>query len=161
MYSLFFLYLSEQIYKIMKIKLLLISFLLAANALGAAAQVSKTYYVSKPGTLISMMTEEEANSVTHLTLTGKLNAEDFRHLRDEFDNLKTWQKIVLGVTWAAVTAKDYYDHFLIDSSVASQSSDGQQRKSIELYRSVNMEKDNSLILTPIKNRLDESFKKNW
>ncbi|MEO5182920.1 leucine-rich repeat domain-containing protein, partial [Bacteroides ovatus] len=51
----------------MKIKLLLISFLLAANALGAAAQVSKTYYVSKPGTLISMMTEEEANSVTHLT----------------------------------------------------------------------------------------------
>ena len=88
MYSLFFLYLSEQIYKIMKIKLLLISFLLAANALGVAAQVSKTYYVSKPGTLISMMTEEEANSVTHLTLTGKLNAEDFRHLRDEFDNLK-------------------------------------------------------------------------
>ena len=88
MYSLFFLYLSEQIYKIMKIKLLLISFLLAANELGAAAQVSKTYYVSKPGTLISMMTEEEANSVTHLTLTGKLNAEDFRHLRDEFDNLK-------------------------------------------------------------------------
>ena len=72
----------------MKIKLLLISFLLAANALGAAAQVSKTYYVSKPGTLISMMTEEEANSVTHLTLTGKLNAEDFRHLRDEFANLK-------------------------------------------------------------------------
>ena len=88
MHSLFFLYLSEQIYKIMKIKLLLISFLLAANALGAAAQVSKTYYVSKPGTLISMMTEEEANSVTHLTLTGKLNAEDFRHLRDEFANLK-------------------------------------------------------------------------
>ena len=38
MHSLFFLYLSEQIYKIMKIKLLLISFLLAANALGAAAQ---------------------------------------------------------------------------------------------------------------------------
>ena len=72
----------------MKIKLLLISFLLAANALGAVAQVSKTYYVSKPGTLISMMTEEEANTVTHLTLTGKLNAEDFRHLRDEFASLK-------------------------------------------------------------------------
>ena len=49
----------------MKIKLLLISFLLATNALGAVAQVSKTYYVSKPGTLISMMTEEEANTVTH------------------------------------------------------------------------------------------------
>ena len=68
----------------MKIRQLLISFLLAASTLGATAQVSKTYYVSKPGTLISMMTEEEANSITHLTLTGKLNAEDFRHLRDEF-----------------------------------------------------------------------------
>ena len=72
----------------MKIRQLLISFLLATNALGAASQVSKTYYVSKPGTLISLMTQEEANSVTHLTLTGKLNAEDFRHLRDEFNNLK-------------------------------------------------------------------------
>ena len=37
---------------------------------------------------LEVLTEEEANSVTHLTLTGKLNAEDFRHLRDEFDNLK-------------------------------------------------------------------------
>lgn len=35
-----------------------------------------------------MMTEDEANSITHLTLTGKINAEDFRHLRDEFPNLK-------------------------------------------------------------------------
>ena len=67
----------------MKIRQLLISFLLAASTLGATAQVSKTYYVSKPGTLISMMTEEEANSITHLTLTGKLNAEDFRHLLTE------------------------------------------------------------------------------
>ena len=63
----------------MKIKLLCISFILAANSLGAVAQVSKTYFVSKPGTLISMMTEDEANSITHLTLTGKINAEDFRH----------------------------------------------------------------------------------
>ena len=54
----------------MKIRQLLISFLLAASTLGATAQVSKTYYVSKPGTLISMMTEE------------------FRHLRDEFSSLK-------------------------------------------------------------------------
>ena len=49
---------------------------------------SKTYFVSKPGTLVAMMTEEEANATTHLTLTGKLNAIDFRHLRDEFKNLQ-------------------------------------------------------------------------
>ena len=74
MYSLFFLYLSEQIYKIMKIKLLLISFLLAANALGAAAQVSKTYYVSKPGTLISMMTSEEAKRIIKVVLEEDVEA---------------------------------------------------------------------------------------
>jgi hypothetical protein len=62
--------------------------MLATNILVATAQVSKTYYVAKPGTLIAMMTEEEANSITHLTLTGKLNAEDFRHLRDEFASLR-------------------------------------------------------------------------
>lgn len=72
----------------MNFRVLLTSILVAASSLAAVAQVSKTYYVSKPGTLISMMTEDEANSITHLTLTGKLNAEDFRHLRDEFDNLK-------------------------------------------------------------------------
>lgn len=67
---------------------LLTFFLLTANTIGVSAQVSKTYYVSKPGTLISMMSETEANSITHLTLTGKLNAEDFRHLRDEFNRLE-------------------------------------------------------------------------
>ena len=72
----------------MNFRVLLTSILVASSSLAAVAQVSKTYYVSKPGTLISMMTEDEANSITHLTLTGKLNAEDFRHLRDEFDNLK-------------------------------------------------------------------------
>lgn len=72
----------------MTIKRLLTSLLLATGAIGISAQTSKTFYVSKPGTLISMMTEAEANSITHLTLTGKLNAEDFRHLRDEFAQLK-------------------------------------------------------------------------
>lgn len=59
----------------MKIKHLFIGIALAANLFAATAQeVKKTYFVSKPGTLISMMTEEEANQVTHLTLTGKINA---------------------------------------------------------------------------------------
>lgn len=83
-----FIYLSQQICIIMKFRHLLIGFLLVAGSLGATAQVSKTYFVSKPGTLISLMTEDEANSITHLTLTGKLNAEDFKHLRDEFPRLR-------------------------------------------------------------------------
>lgn len=56
--------------------------------LNASAQKIKTYHVAKAGTLIELMTETEANSVTHLTLQGKLNAIDFRHLRDEFKSLE-------------------------------------------------------------------------
>ena len=98
----------------MKIRQLLISFLLAASTLGATAQVSKTYYVSKPGTLISMMTEEEANSITHLTLTGKLNAEDFRHLRDEFPSLK-----VLDISNAEIKmSAEKPAHILTESSTS-------------------------------------------
>ena len=63
----------------MKIKHLFIGILLATTALNVAAQpVSKQYFVPKAGTLISLMTEDEANSITHLTLTGKINAEDFK-----------------------------------------------------------------------------------
>ena len=53
-----------------------------------APKVERTLRVEKAGTLISLLTEEEANSITHLTLEGTLNAEDFRHLRDEFASLQ-------------------------------------------------------------------------
>lgn len=72
----------------MRIRPLLIALALVANLLGATAQTNKTFYVGKAGTLISLMTEEEAGNITHLTLTGKINAEDFKHLRDEFKSLE-------------------------------------------------------------------------
>ena len=56
--------------------------------LGTYAQKKTTLYVPKAGTLVELLTENEANQITHLTLQGKLNAIDFRHLRDEFTNLK-------------------------------------------------------------------------
>ena len=67
--------------------------LLAAAGLGimilnTSAQTSKRYTVAKPGTLVEMLTEDEANEITHLVLQGKLNAIDFRHLRDEFKKLQ-------------------------------------------------------------------------
>ena len=58
--------------------------------LNSSAQTSKRYTVAKPGTLVEMLTEEEANEITHLVLQGKLNAIDFRHLRDEFRNCRYW-----------------------------------------------------------------------
>ena len=36
--------------------------------LNVSAQNSKRYYVAKPGTLVEMLTENEANQITHLTL---------------------------------------------------------------------------------------------
>ena len=66
--------------------------------LHASAQNSKRYYVAKPGTLVEMLTEDEANAVTHLTLQGKLNAIDFRHLRDEFKNLQ-----ILDISTASIS----------------------------------------------------------
>lgn len=53
-----------------------------------AQQKAKRLYVAKPGTLVELLTEEEANQITHLTLQGRINAVDFRHLRDEFTSLK-------------------------------------------------------------------------
>lgn len=66
--------------------------------LNASAQVSKRYYVAKPGTLVEILTEDEANKITHLTLQGKLNAIDFRHLRDEFKNLQ-----ILDISTASIS----------------------------------------------------------
>ncbi len=72
----------------MKIKhLLAIMALSAIHITGLTAQI-RTFFVTKPGTMISNLTREEARTTTHLTLTGKLNAIDFKHLRDDFDQLQ-------------------------------------------------------------------------
>ncbi len=70
------------------LRLFIATCILLFHVCGTAAQVKKTLFVDKPGTLISQLTEEEANSITHLTLTGKINAVDFKHLRDEFKSLE-------------------------------------------------------------------------
>ncbi|MCK9160903.1 MAG: leucine-rich repeat domain-containing protein, partial [Bacteroidaceae bacterium] len=72
----------------MKTKRIALILTLSVQIICASAQLSKTYNIDKPGTMISLMTEQEANQITNLTLSGNINAEDFRHLRDEFKNLK-------------------------------------------------------------------------
>lgn len=59
-----------------------------ALAVSLAAQTSKSVYVPKAGTLAEMLTEAEADEITELTLKGKINAVDFRHLRDGFKRLQ-------------------------------------------------------------------------
>lgn len=93
--------------------------MLAACTYAAVAQNAgtpannKTFFVAKPGTLVSMLTEDEANSVTHLTLTGKLNAIDFKHLRDEFKNLKVLDISNASISTYAGKSGTYPDRFYI------------------------------------------------
>ena len=61
--------------------------------------VKRTFNTPKAGQLQSEMTAEEAKSITHLTLTGKINAKDFRLMRDSLQNLE-----VLDLTNATITA---------------------------------------------------------
>ncbi|HIZ33641.1 MAG TPA: leucine-rich repeat domain-containing protein [Candidatus Bacteroides merdigallinarum] len=69
-------------------KLLMLAIALLAT-LPVFSQKTKKIYVPKAGTMVEMLTEEEANQITHLRLQGKLNAVDFRHLRDEFKQLRS------------------------------------------------------------------------
>lgn len=69
-------------------KLLMLAIALLAT-LPVFSQKTKKIYVPKAGTMVEMLTEEEANQITHLRLQGKLNAIDFRHLRDEFKQLRS------------------------------------------------------------------------
>ncbi len=52
------------------------------------AQEPKNVFVPDCGQLRAQFTEEEAATITHLAVSGKLNAIDFRALRDEFKNLR-------------------------------------------------------------------------
>lgn len=75
----------------MKLRTILITLSLSLCSVAVMAQREhnvRTFHVEKPGTLVEQLTEEEANQITDLTLTGKLNAIDFRHLRDEFNRLQ-------------------------------------------------------------------------
>lgn len=51
------------------------------------AQRVKNVYLPKAGTLSEMIPKAEADSITNLHLQGKLNAVDFRYLRDGFPRL--------------------------------------------------------------------------
>lgn len=72
----------------MKIKSVLFNIFLFSNLLSLQAQTKASSFIPKAGNLISQFTREGADSIVELKLTGKINAIDFRHLRDEFKNLK-------------------------------------------------------------------------
>lgn len=64
----------------------------------ATAQISQIINVPRPGTLPEMITGEEAKGITHLIVQGKLNAIDFRYLRDSLKSLR-----VLDLSLASIS----------------------------------------------------------
>ncbi|MDR3119231.1 MAG: leucine-rich repeat domain-containing protein [Mediterranea sp.] len=93
--------------------LIFIGIALAANSFRATAQVYKALYVSKPGTMISQLTAEEANNVTNLTVVGKINAIDFKHLRDGFPRLEVLDISNVDIKPYAGKAGTYTDRFYV------------------------------------------------
>ena len=85
----------------MKKIILLTVVLLQVNALNA--QVIKSIDVSIPGTLTTLLSVDEKAGITYLTVTGKLNARDFKCFRDEIANLA-----VLDIS---ATTIEYYSGF--------------------------------------------------
>ncbi len=69
--------------------LIAIALILVCSINDINGQVYKTLNVIKAGDLISNLTEAESNEITHLTITGKINAIDFKHLRDGFKSLES------------------------------------------------------------------------
>jgi len=68
-------------------KKLFILFFALALSLTNSAQVTKTLNVTTAGTLSTLLTSTEKTSVTNLTLTGAIDARDFKCMRDEMTKL--------------------------------------------------------------------------
>lgn len=51
------------------------------------AQVIKIIYVSNAGTLSTLLTETEKSTITNLTITGNIDARDFKCMRDNLSSL--------------------------------------------------------------------------
>jgi len=68
-------------------KQLFIALFALALTLTSMAQVTKILNVTTAGTLSSLLTAEEKSTITNLTLSGNIDARDFKCMRDEIVGL--------------------------------------------------------------------------
>lgn len=61
---------------------------MSAIVLFGQAQVSKTVNVGTAGTLSSLLTSTDKSTITNLTVTGTIDARDFKTIRDEMTDLQ-------------------------------------------------------------------------
>ena len=64
----------------MKTTFTIILFMLFA-VLNSNSQVNKTLEVTTPGTLSALLTESEKSTITHLTVTGPIDARDIKAIK--------------------------------------------------------------------------------
>ncbi len=80
---------------------------------GLQAHKHTKIYVSRPGTLADLVTNEKAKKITHLNLQGKLNAVDFQYLRDTFANLQFLNLSAATISRYAGKKGTFPEHFHI------------------------------------------------
>lgn len=68
-------------------KKLILLFTFLGIGIGLFAQLSKTVDLATAGTLSTVLTSNELQTVTHLTLTGTIDARDFKTMRDDMPAL--------------------------------------------------------------------------
>jgi len=68
-------------------KTTIIVLMLFISALGKAT-INKSVNIAIPGTLSSVLTANEKSTITNLTVTGTLDARDYKTMRDSMTNLK-------------------------------------------------------------------------
>jgi len=80
------------------------------NRIVRSVQLSKTIHVPTAGTLDNLLTPIEKNTITDLTITGTLDASDFRILRDSLVNLAVLDlSTVTVVSYSGPRGTNYYD----------------------------------------------------
>ena len=81
-----------------------------SNRIVRSVQLSKTIHVTNAGTLDNLLTPIEKNTITDLTITGTLDARDFRILRDSLVHLAVLDlSTVTVVSYSGSGGTDYYD----------------------------------------------------
>jgi hypothetical protein len=104
----------------MKTTFTIILFMLI-TVLNSNSQVNKTLEVTTPGTLSALLTESEKSTITHLTVTGPIDARDIKAIREEItllENLNLASATIAEYTGAEPgTAPSWYQNPIYPANV--------------------------------------------
>jgi hypothetical protein len=95
--------------------------IMLSTILNINSQVNKTQEVTIPGTLSALLTESEKSTITHLTVTGSIDARDIKAIRDEItllENLNLANTTIAEYTGTETgTAPSWYQNPIYPANV--------------------------------------------